>query len=73
MAAINDKQYDRALSLVRQAQKQQPREATFYALEGDLLAHKKQYKSAHSAYDRAVQKNPHSSPTGSSAAWSARN
>ncbi|WP_323846192.1 M48 family metalloprotease [Microbulbifer magnicolonia] len=58
MAAINDKQYDRALSLVRQAQKQQPREAAFYALEGDLLAYQKQYQSAHTAYDRAVQKNP---------------
>ncbi len=58
MAAINDKQYDRALVLARQAQKQQPKEAAFYALEGDLLAYQKQYQSAHTAYDRAVQKNP---------------
>ncbi|MGL6160963.1 M48 family metalloprotease [Microbulbifer sp.] len=58
VAAINNKQYDRALSLVRQAQRQQPKEASFYALEGDLLAHKKQYRNAHKAYDSAVQKNP---------------
>lgn len=58
LAAAKDKQYDRALGLVRRAQKQQPKEATFYALEGDLLAQKKQYKGAHRAYDRAVQKNP---------------
>ncbi|MCW8125447.1 M48 family metalloprotease [Microbulbifer halophilus] len=58
MAAAGDKQYDRALTLVRRAQKQQPKEATFYALEGDLLAQKKQYQGAHRAYDRAVQKNP---------------
>ncbi|WP_308364715.1 MULTISPECIES: M48 family metalloprotease [unclassified Microbulbifer] len=58
LAAINKKQYDRALSLVRQAQRQQPKEASFYALEGDLLAHKKQYRNAHKAYDSAVQKNP---------------
>ncbi|MBB3061604.1 M48 family metalloprotease [Microbulbifer rhizosphaerae] len=58
LAAINNKQYDRALSLVRQAQRQQPKEASFYALEGDLLAHKEQYRNAHKAYDSAVQKNP---------------
>lgn len=58
MAAANDKQYDRALSLVRRAQKQQPREAAFYELEGDLLSSSKKYQDAHSAYDRAVQKNP---------------
>lgn len=58
MAAAGDKQYDRALTLVRRAQKQQPKEAAFYALEGDLLAQKKRFQGAHRAYDRAVQKNP---------------
>lgn len=58
VAAINNEQYDRALTLVRRAQQQQPKEAAFYALEGDLLAHQKQYKNAHRAYDTAVQKNP---------------
>ncbi|WP_346838213.1 M48 family metalloprotease [Microbulbifer sp. SAOS-129_SWC] len=58
VAAVGDKQYDRALSLVRRAQQQQPKEAAFYALEGDLLTQKKQYQNAYKAYDRAVQKNP---------------
>lgn len=58
VTATNNKQYDRALSLVRRAQQQEPREAAFYALEGDLLTQKKQYKNAYQAYDRAVQKNP---------------
>ena len=58
LAAVKNNQYDQALSLVRQAQKQQPKEAAFYALEGDLLAHKKQFQGAYTAYDRAVQKNP---------------
>ena len=58
LTAVENKQYDRALSLTRQAQKQQPREAAFYALEGDLLTEKKQYQNAYKAYDNAVQKNP---------------
>ncbi|AMX03887.1 M48 family metalloprotease [Microbulbifer thermotolerans] len=58
LAAVNNKQYSQALSLVRQAQQKQPKEAAFYALEGDLLARNKQYREAHSAYDAAVQKNP---------------
>lgn len=58
LAAVQNKQYDRALSLTRKAQQQQPKEAAFYALEGDLLAQKKQFKGAETAYDRAVQKNP---------------
>ncbi|GAA5443829.1 beta-barrel assembly-enhancing protease [Microbulbifer sp. NBRC 101763] len=58
LKAASNKQYDNALNLVRKAQKQQPKEAAFFALEGDLLAQKKQYASAHKAYDRAVQKNP---------------
>ncbi|MEW5249492.1 M48 family metalloprotease [Microbulbifer sp. 2201CG32-9] len=56
--AARDKQYDRALSLVREAQKRQPREASFYQLEGDLLAQKKRYRAAYNAYDQALQKNP---------------
>jgi predicted Zn-dependent protease len=56
--AAANKQYDSALGLTRQAQKQQPREAAFYALEGDLLAQKKQYADARKSYDQAVQKNP---------------
>ena len=58
VAAVKNKQYDRALSLTRQAQKQQPKEAAFYALEGDLLAQKKQYQAALQSYETAVQKNP---------------
>ncbi|WGL15445.1 M48 family metalloprotease [Microbulbifer bruguierae] len=58
VAAVKNKNYDRALTLTRQAQKQQPREAAFYALEGDLLAQKKQYQSALQSYEMAVQKNP---------------
>jgi len=58
MKAASKKQYDSALTLVRKAQKQQPKEAAFFSLEGDLLAQKKQYSNAHKAYDRAVQKNP---------------
>ena len=58
LAAVKDKQYDRALTLTRKAQQQQPKEAAFYALEGDLLAHKKQYQSALNSYETAVQKNP---------------
>ncbi|WP_226664110.1 M48 family metalloprotease [Microbulbifer aggregans] len=58
VAAVGNKEYDRALTLTRQAQKQQPKEAAFYALEGDLLAQKKQYQSALKSYETAVQKNP---------------
>ncbi|MFI2811154.1 MULTISPECIES: M48 family metalloprotease [unclassified Microbulbifer] len=58
LAAVKEKQYDRALNLTRQAQRQQPREAAFFQLEGDLLAQKEQYQAAHGAYDKAVQKNP---------------
>ncbi|SDK40734.1 M48 family metalloprotease [Microbulbifer yueqingensis] len=58
LAAVKDKQYDRALNLTRQAQRQQPREAAFFQLEGDLLANKEQYRAAYNAYDQAVQKNP---------------
>ncbi|WP_299943231.1 M48 family metalloprotease [uncultured Microbulbifer sp.] len=58
LQAAGKQQYDSALRLVRKAQQQQPKEATFFALEGDLLAQKKQYAKAHKAYDRAVQKNP---------------
>ncbi|WP_444903476.1 M48 family metalloprotease [Microbulbifer sp. CnH-101-E] len=56
--AANKKQFGTALNLIRKAQKQQPKEASFFALEGDLLAQKKQFDKAHQAYDRAVQKNP---------------
>ncbi|WP_105102531.1 M48 family metalloprotease [Microbulbifer pacificus] len=58
VAAVQKKEYDRALTLTRQAQKQQPKEASFYALEGDLLAQKKQYQQALASYETAVQKNP---------------
>ncbi|WKD49758.1 M48 family metalloprotease [Microbulbifer spongiae] len=58
LQAAGKQHYDDALRLVRKAQQQQPREATFFALEGDLLAQKKQYAKARSAYDRAVEKNP---------------
>ncbi|MCQ3830135.1 M48 family metalloprotease [Microbulbifer elongatus] len=58
VAAVQKKDYDRALTLTRQAQKQQPKEAAFYALEGDLLAQKKQYQAALKSYETAVQKNP---------------
>ncbi|WP_043319910.1 M48 family metalloprotease [Microbulbifer sp. HZ11] len=58
VAAAQKKDYDRALMLTRQAQKQQPKEAAFFALEGDLLAQKKQYQSALQSYETAVQKNP---------------
>ncbi|HEY8569141.1 M48 family metalloprotease [Microbulbifer sp.] len=58
VAAVAKKDYDRALTLTRQAQKQQPKEASFYALEGDLLAQKKQYTEALASYETAVQKNP---------------
>ena len=58
VAAVKKKDYDRALTLTRQAQRQQPKEAAFYALEGDLLAQKKQYQSALQSYETAVQKNP---------------
>ena len=58
VAAVQKKEYDRALTLTRQAQRQQPKEAAFYALEGDLLAQKKQYQSALQSYETAVQKNP---------------
>ena len=58
VAAVNEKQYDQALNLVKQAQRQQPKESSFYQLEGDLLVQKKQYQTAYRAYDQAVQKNP---------------
>ncbi|MBY6190890.1 M48 family metalloprotease [Microbulbifer agarilyticus] len=58
LTAAKNKQYDQALSLARRAQKQQPKEAAFYALEGDLLAKKKQYQPALRSYETAVQKNP---------------
>ncbi|TLM79007.1 M48 family metalloprotease [Microbulbifer harenosus] len=58
VAAVQKKEYDRALTLTRQAQKLQPKEASFYALEGDLLAQKKQYQDALASYETAVQKNP---------------
>ncbi|MFD1216846.1 M48 family metalloprotease [Microbulbifer celer] len=58
VAAIGKKDYASALQLTRQAQKQQPKEAAFYALEGDLLAQQKQYRSALQSYQTAVQKNP---------------
>ncbi|WP_066959957.1 M48 family metalloprotease [Microbulbifer sp. Q7] len=58
VAAVQKKEYDRALTLTRQAQKQQPKEAAFFALEGDLLAQKEQYQAALQSYETAVQKNP---------------
>ncbi|WP_237067912.1 M48 family metalloprotease [Microbulbifer guangxiensis] len=58
LKAASNKQYDQALSLVRRAQQQQPREAAFYQFEGDLLTQKEQYQAAYKAYDSAVQKNP---------------
>ncbi|WP_444943199.1 M48 family metalloprotease [Microbulbifer sp. ZKSA006] len=58
VAAANNKKFDAALTLVRKAQKQQAKEAAFFALEGDLLSQQKHYKNARQAYDRAIQKNP---------------
>ncbi|MBN8429629.1 M48 family metalloprotease [Microbulbifer salipaludis] len=58
VAAVKKKAYDQALALTREAQKRQPKEAAFFALEGDLLAQKKQYQSALQSYETAVQKNP---------------
>ncbi|WP_160151937.1 M48 family metalloprotease [Microbulbifer sp. ALW1] len=58
LKAAKNKEYDQALSLTRRAQQQQPKEAAFYALEGDLLAQKEQYQPALKSYETAVQKNP---------------
>ncbi|MCO1332828.1 M48 family metalloprotease [Microbulbifer sp. OS29] len=58
VAAANNKKFDSALTLVRKAQKQQPKEAAFFTLEGDLLGETKQFKNAYKAYDHAIQKNP---------------
>ncbi|GAA5524680.1 beta-barrel assembly-enhancing protease [Microbulbifer aestuariivivens] len=56
--AAASKQFAQALELVRNAQRQQPREAAFFEFEGDLLTQQEQFKAAYTAYDRAVQKNP---------------
>ncbi|MET0094485.1 MAG: M48 family metalloprotease [Sedimenticola sp.] len=56
VTALKKKQTEKALQLADKAIAIEPREALFHALKGDVLARKKQYRSASRAYNRAVQK-----------------
>lgn len=48
----------KALSLVDEAIKLEPREGLFYALQGDVYYHDKEFPRAEQAFDKAVNLNP---------------
>ncbi len=56
--AANEKDYPKALGLVEQSIKQQPRENLFWELKGQLLVQQKKPNEAVSAFDRSIQANP---------------
>lgn len=57
-AAFDKGDTQRALRLVRKAREQEPREALFPLLEGEILAQKGQRKDAEQVYGTAIAKNP---------------
>lgn len=58
LKSAQDKQYDKALSLVDSAIQQQPKENLFWEMKGKLLLQQKQNQEAIPALDRAIQANP---------------
>ncbi|WP_299981088.1 M48 family metalloprotease [uncultured Pseudoteredinibacter sp.] len=58
LAAANQKQLDKALSLTEQAIRKQPKEALFWDTKGKLLLNQKRSKSALNAFSRAIDINP---------------
>lgn len=56
--ATNDKSYDKALGLVEQSIKQQPKENLFWELKGQLLVNQNKGAAAITAFDRSIQANP---------------
>ncbi|HEY7773747.1 MAG TPA: M48 family metalloprotease [Marinagarivorans sp.] len=54
----NNKELGKALDLVEQAIKKQPKEAAFYVTKGQLLLAQKNPSKAYSTFTQAVQKNP---------------
>jgi len=56
--AAREKDYDKANELVDKAIRLQPKEAKFHGLKGDLALVQKQYKSATTYYNRAIQRYP---------------
>jgi len=58
MKTAKAKQYDKALSLVENSIKQQPKENLFWELKGQLLLQKDQDKEAIPALDKAIAANP---------------
>ena len=58
MKAAKSKQYDKALSLVDNAIKQQPKENLFWELKGQLLLQQDRTKEAIPALDKAIAANP---------------
>jgi predicted Zn-dependent protease len=58
MKTAQNKQYDKALSLVETSIQQQPKENLFWELKGKLLLQKDQNKDAVAALDKAIATNP---------------
>lgn len=56
--ALQDEQFDKALALVKKAQRIEPNEALFDALAGKIRERQGKPKQALASYDRAVKKNP---------------
>lgn len=56
-AALAKKDASRALQEADAAIALEPREALFYGLRGDALAHQQQYAAARAAYDQAIARN----------------
>ncbi len=56
--AANNKEFDKALGLVDQATRKQPKENLFWELKGQLLMQQKKPTEAIAAFDRSIQANP---------------
>ncbi|BFM18661.1 M48 family metallopeptidase [Maricurvus nonylphenolicus] len=56
--AANDKDVDRALSLVQQAINKQPKEHLFWVTKGQLHMNKNHFKSASTAFSKAISLDP---------------
>ncbi len=54
LEAAEKKDFSKANALVDKAIRLQPRESKFYGLKGDIALHQKQYKSAVSYFDQAI-------------------
>jgi tetratricopeptide (TPR) repeat protein len=58
MKAASDKDYNKALGLVENSIKKQPKENLFWELKGQLLVQQKKKADAIKALDRSIQANP---------------